>query len=227
MQKLYNKIKNYSLKEIIKLEESDRQFIALEDLDKNIFDKELYLSLIILNSIVCYQLSWKWENYWEEFSDYFSKMDLDKSNLIDEMKNFITNSKNNKRFLEIKKKRLEKSRSFIEKDFYNKSEYFYQNMTELRDLLAKTMKQKKDAKTITFAIKMFCYWARNIYSFIEFSKEIFIPIDSRLTKLYEKYKWNYLEIDKFYVDLIKKLWVSPLHLDSILWILYDKLIQDD
>jgi N-glycosylase/DNA lyase len=30
-------------------------------------------------------------------------------------------------------------------------------MVELRDLLAKTMKQKLDAKTIVFAIKMFGY----------------------------------------------------------------------
>jgi N-glycosylase/DNA lyase len=57
MQELYDKLKNYSLDDVLKLEETDRQFIALKNLEKNIENKELYLSLIILNSIICYQLS--------------------------------------------------------------------------------------------------------------------------------------------------------------------------
>jgi|SaaInl8_135m_RNA_FD_contig_31_79051_length_248_multi_4_in_0_out_0_1 N-glycosylase/DNA lyase len=57
MQKLYKKLKKYTIEEVIKLEESDRQFIALENLYNKINDKSLYLSLILANSIVCYQLS--------------------------------------------------------------------------------------------------------------------------------------------------------------------------
>jgi N-glycosylase/DNA lyase len=57
MQELYDKLKNYSLDDVLKLEETDRQFIALKSLEKNIENKDLYLSLIILNSIICYQLS--------------------------------------------------------------------------------------------------------------------------------------------------------------------------
>jgi N-glycosylase/DNA lyase len=57
MKQLYDKLKNYSLDDVLKLEKTDRQFIALKNLEKNIENKELYLSLIILNSIICYQLS--------------------------------------------------------------------------------------------------------------------------------------------------------------------------
>lgn len=226
MQKLYNKLSKYTLKDAIGLEKADRQFIALKNLEQHISDKNLYLALIISNSIICYQLSGKWEDYWEEFSKYFSKIKITPLNLIDELKKFIAFSKNNKRFVDTKHKRLEKIRSFIENDFQDKSFYYYENMIELRDILSKTMKQKIDAKTIVFAIKMFSYWARCIYSFIEFPKEIFIPIDSRLENLFDKYREDYSDIKLFYSDLAEKLNIPILHLDWIVWTLYDELIKD-
>jgi len=226
MKNLYNKLKKYTLKNAIKIEEQDRQFIALKVLQHNINNKELYLALIVSNSIICYQLSWKWENYWEEFSEYFSKQEITKNNLIDELWIFIANSKNNKRFVSMKQKRLEKLRPFLDEFLWN-SEYFYKNMTELRDKLAKTMKQKIEAKTIVFAVKMFGYWARNIYEFTPYPENIFIPIDSRLIGLFEKYKQDYDNINKFYLDLANKLNIPILHLDWIVWTLYDELIRED
>ncbi len=226
MEELYNKLEKYTIKNAIIFEQKDRQFIALNKLEQNIHDKELYLALIISNSIICYQLSWKWENYWEEFSMYFSDKKITASNLIDELSLFIANSKNNKRFVSMKQKRLEKLRPFLS-EFLWKSEYFYKNMLILRDELANTMKQKKDAKTITFAVKMFGYWARNIFNFIQYPQEIFIPIDSRLIALFQKYKQNYQDINKFYLDLSKKLNIAPLHLDWIVWTLYWELIKNN
>jgi len=57
MQELYNKLKKYSIDDAIKIEESDRQYIALKKLSEKIENKERYLSLIVANSIICYQLS--------------------------------------------------------------------------------------------------------------------------------------------------------------------------
>jgi N-glycosylase/DNA lyase len=57
MQKLYNKLKNYNIEDSIRIEETDRQFIAIKNLIKNKQTKELYLGLIIANSLICYQLS--------------------------------------------------------------------------------------------------------------------------------------------------------------------------
>jgi DNA-(apurinic or apyrimidinic site) lyase len=76
--------------------------------------------------------------------------------VITELKNFIKQSKNNKRFINIKIKRLEKLEKFLNK-FRENEEKYYDNMILLRDELAKTMKQKSDAKTIVFAVKMFSY----------------------------------------------------------------------
>lgn len=234
MQELYNKLKKYTLKDVIKIEELDRQFIAIKILYENIENKENYLSLIIANSIICYQLSWKWEDYWEEFSKYFSNNQINKNNLLEELWNFIKQSKNNKRFIDTKIKRLEKLKLFLKK-FYWKEKYFYKNMLELRDELSKTMKQKPDAKTIVFAVKMFNYWARNIYEFQKFPKEITIPVDSRITNLFEKYsphtnllplkergQWN---IKDFYKELSERLDIPELHLDALVWVNYDELIK--
>lgn len=226
MIKLYKKLKKYNFKDAINFEEKDRQFLALEKLWKNLKKRKLinfYLSLIIANSIVCYQLSGKWEDYWEEFSEYFSQEKNIWKDIIKFLTKFLKTCQNNKRFTEIKIKRLKKLETFFIK-FYEKELYFYKNMIEFRDILAKIMEQKKDAKTIVFAVKMFSYWARNVFNFEIFPKEIFIPIDSRLTKLFKKYKENYTDIKKFYIDLSEKLNIPLLHLDWIIWTMYDELI---
>jgi len=225
MQELYNKLHKFDLNYAIKLEETDRQFIALKELINNQSEKEVALALVVANSIICYQLSGTWENYWEEFSSYFSDRKISYENIVFLLWEFIKQSKNNKRFIDTKIKRLEKVKNALNLLDW-KEEYFYKNMTELRDLLAKTMKQKITDKTIVFAVKMFGYIARNIYSFVAYPKEIFIPIDSRLTNLFEKYKWDYTDINKFYLDLSEKMDVALLHLDWIVWINYEELISE-
>ena len=108
-------------------------------------NKEIYLWLIIANALICYQLSWKWEDYREEFWKYFWKNNpldppfqreefwINKKNqgelrskrkypgvFLDELKNFFKNSKNNKRFIDTKTWRIEK----LEKsDFFEKLVY--------------------------------------------------------------------------------------------------------
>jgi N-glycosylase/DNA lyase len=57
MDNLCEKLKKYTIKDAIKFEEKDRQFIALQNLEKKIADKELYLLLTLINAIICYQLS--------------------------------------------------------------------------------------------------------------------------------------------------------------------------
>lgn len=221
MQQLYNKLKKYSIDDAIKIEELDRQYIALEKLFKKISDKKIYLSLILANALICYQLSWKWEDYWEEFSNYFSLSplggEMSEGQIGGLLSDFIKQSKNNKRFIDTKVKRLVKLEPFLEKFIWNE-ELYYDDMEKLRDELAVTMKQKKDAKTVVFAVKMFSYWARNVFNKLNyFSDNITIPIDSRLINLFEKYKEDYTDINQFYKDLSIKLWISELHLDAIIW----------
>lgn len=226
MSNLYEKLKNLSLEDAIKIEEFDRQFIALKKLSKNIPNKEIYLWLIVANALICYQLSWKWEDYREEFSEYFSKKFCDKNSFLDELKIFLKQSKNNKRLVQIKIWRLEKIKNFFELwKFFWREGFFYKNMEKFLEEIAKNMKQKKDAKTIVFAVKMFWYWARNFFDFQKFPKEIKIPIDSRLENLFEKF-WEWEKNSKiFYEKLSKKLNIPELHLDAILWVNYEDLMK--
>jgi N-glycosylase/DNA lyase len=57
MKTLYEKLKKYSLEDAKNIEKSDRQFLALQSLEKRFKDKEIFLALIISNAIICYQLS--------------------------------------------------------------------------------------------------------------------------------------------------------------------------
>lgn len=218
MDELVQKI-SVSFDDIKQIEENDPQYISLKNLYFNIQNKDFYLSLIITNALVCYQLSSQGEEYWEEFHQYFSKKSpQNKTEIISDMILFLKQSKGNKRILNMKIKRLEKVGLFLEKFFWNEK-FYYENMQSLQTDLAKSMKQKIHDKTIVFTIKMFWYWARTQFEiFHYFPFEIPIPIDSRLTKLYQIYNKNSnIKIEEFYSLLSQKLWIPPLHLDAILW----------
>ncbi len=220
MDNIYIKLKDYNIQSALDYENSDRQYLALKKLWNNLKlkDENIYLSFIITNSLICYQLSWKWEDYWEEFSRkllfYLNSWERD---LLNFFKLFLPNSKNNKRFVNVKINRINKLTSFFEK-FKSNELYYYENMNELVLEIARAMKQKVNAKTVVFAVKMFSYWARNCFwKIICFPFEISIPIDSRLIKVYEKY-WNKDEkIETFYSRISNKLKIPELHLDAIIW----------
>ncbi len=229
MQKLLEKLKWNNIISAIEQENNDFQFKSLKKLYENIENKEIYLFLVMANALVTYQLSGKWEAYWEEFSNYFSEIkNMSKENLVAEIQKFIKNSKNNRRLIDVKIQRLEKLHKFLDM-FQNKKNFYYENMEILRDDLALLMNQSLDAKTIVFAVKMFSYWARNYTGkFIEFPFEIEIPIDSRLEAIYEIYNSDKnLKIKEFYKTLSKKLDIPPLHLDAIIWCNYEELKNSD
>lgn len=234
---LFDRLSHLSLKDAIEFENNDRQFIALKNLWENIKKKQwkeqnkifFYLSIIIWNSLVCYQLSGKWEDYWTEFWEYFSdkfdEKNISPRDIILILSDFLRNCKKNRRYTDTKIARLQKFEPFLY-EFASKEKYFYENMLDLRDKLAKTMKQKKDAKTVVFAVKMFSYWARNIFWLVYFPVDLLIPIDSRLTAMFEKYWKSYEKIEDFYKELSSSLKIPMMHLDGIIWTSYDELMED-
>lgn len=219
MQELYELLKNYNIDDYIKFEENDEQFLALKSLYNNLEkNKNFFLFYIIANSLICYQLSSTWEKYWKEFSiELWKYLNSWKTDIYNFFQFFLKNSKWNKRLIEIKLKRILKLEKFLN-DFIEKQEYYYENMLILRDKLSKVMNQKKDAKTIVFAIKMFSYWARVYFGkIVYFPFDINIPIDSRIEKIFKKY-WKNENIKEFYWKISKKLNIPELHLDAVLWI---------
>lgn len=223
MEKILKLLENHSNKTSIEIQKKDFQYQSLEFLNNNFKDDKIY-DLVLANSIICYQLSSTWEAYWEEFWNYFSKNKP--TNTISDLKIFIKNSKWNKRFVDTKSKRLDKLEKFL--DIFTKNkDYYLNNLVILRDELAKVMNQKTDAKTIVFAIKMIWYIIniRKKNDFV-FPYEISIPIDSRLTNLYEKFNDNpNLEIKEFYKKISEITNISPLNLDAIVWVNYEEYMK--
>ncbi|MDP5038961.1 MAG: N-glycosylase/DNA lyase [Candidatus Gracilibacteria bacterium] len=223
MEKILKLLENHSNKTSIEIQKQDFQYKSLEFLNNNFKNENIY-DLVLANSIICYQLSSTGEAYWEEFGNYFSTNKP--KNIINDLKIFIKNSKGNKRFVDTKSKRLDKLTNFLE-IFSQKRDFYLNNLVILRDELAKVMNQKTDAKTIVFAIKMIGY-VINIKQKVDFvfPYEISIPIDSRLTNLYEKFNDNPdLEIKDFYKKISEITNISPLNLDAIVWVNYEEFMK--
>lgn len=226
MEKLLQLLSKYTLEDIIQIEKSDRQFKALKRLYFELNNKDTFIPLIILNSTVWYLLSSSGEDYWEEFSEYFWNKNFTQKQLPDEIKIFLPISKGNKRLNTHKNARITKITPFI--TLYEKKKQRYQkNWILFLDDLSKHMNQKKQAKTITFTLKMFAYGVR-----IQENKDILspfeieIPIDSRLTKLYQLYNTDAkISISDFYKKLSIALQIAPLHLDGLIWTKYKELVK--
>jgi DNA-(apurinic or apyrimidinic site) lyase len=221
IKELIKILKNFDLDSVKKIEEEfDEQYKALKFLYSNLKNKKSFPLLVILNALVSYQLNTKGENYWWEFANYFSnryKFEIIEDE-IQVMKEFLNNSKGNKRFLSIKIKRLEKLRYYLDK-IRNSYLFFYENMIELQKLLSKALGQNKNSKTIVFAVKMFGYSMR-IYSgkFVPYPFEIKIPLDSRIKRITKKFTDE--DPKKFWFKLSKEVNIPSLHLDALLWTLY-------
>lgn len=230
MNKLYRLLKDNTIDDALSLEKDDPQYKALENLYTKINDNKQFFSLILVNSLLAYQLSSTWEEYWEEFciraSKYFCNKQYDTNKTCIFFKNFLPKSKWNKRLLNMKLIRITKIELFLEQFISNLDNYL-DNLIILRNDLAISMKQKKDAKTIVFAIKMIIYWKSisKMKTDKDMINQITIPIDSRLEKVFQKYKEEYTDIKKFYRDLSVKLCIPEIHLDAILWIKYKELTK--
>lgn len=177
---------NYNLEDIETIEKNDPMFQALEKLYLRIDNKEMFLPVIIANSIVCYQLSSVGEAYWEEFGTRAAEYEFHKlKDIYLFFVDFLPKSEGNKRLVDTKIERLKKLDHFLS-DFFFKQKFYYKNMLKFREDVGKYMRQTDDAKTIVFSVKMFGYGARIRFDqFISFPKEIPIPIDSRLQSLYK------------------------------------------
>jgi len=198
-------LKDFSEKDIERLESFDRQYRALEKLHKEIKNPPDFLKLIIINALMSYQLQMKGEKYWETFSEFFSEKPE-----IERFEEFIKTY--NKRFLNAKLKRLDKVIKCVEKLFLNHPLIdLGKDLTILVKELSECLNQKTDSKTVVFAAKMFMYGYRIAFGENpEKLEEIAIPIDSRLSKI---------SSDKnFWKELSEKSGIPQIRLDAVLWI---------
>ncbi|ABR56441.1 DNA-(apurinic or apyrimidinic site) lyase [Methanococcus aeolicus Nankai-3] len=199
----------------------DLQYHYLENLQKSLNNDELFLKLVIINALTSYQLSTTGENWWKEFSEYnwdntIKNKEKDNGDLFENYILFLSNSNGNRRINNVKIKRINKIKPFLNNLPIADLENYYLNMNSFRDNLAKQLNTKKDSKTVVFAIKMFGYASRIVFKrFIPYPFEIEIPKDSRIEKYTKKFtEQNPIE---FWNNISKETEIPPLHIDSILW----------
>ncbi|EEB74156.1 N-glycosylase/DNA lyase [Thermococcus sp. AM4] len=196
-------------------EKVDLQFDALKNLRENLKDDELFIKLVIANSLVSYQLSGKGEDWWWEFSRYFSENPPEK--MAEAYAQFLPNSRTNKRLVAGKLKRIERVEPFLESLSMDElRDYYFNGMERLKDDLAKVMNAKRSAKTIVFSVKMFGYAGRIAFgAFVPYPMAIEIPDDVRINAYTKRFTGE--PPVSFWKGIAEKTGIPPLHIDSILW----------
>lgn len=197
-------------------ERVDLQFDALKYLHQNLNDTELFLKLVIANSLVSYQLSGRGEDWWWEFAKHFSEKKPEES-IVKAYSEFLPASRTNKRLTEGKIKRLKKAEGFLERLTLEELEgYYFGGMTSLREELARALNSRKDAKTVVFAVKMFGYGGRIAFGrFVPYPMEIEIPDDVRINAYTKRFTKE--PSSQFWSRIAREVNIPPLHIDSILW----------
>jgi len=206
-------------------ENIDLQYYYIKRLYEEVKDEETLVKLVILNSLSSYQLSSKAEEWWKEFSEYFSK-NKPRNVLMDYIE-FLKNSKTNKRFINSKINRIIRIRDFLNNLSLDRIYKYYKDMKRLRDDINKSLNVRNYSKTVVFSVKMFGYACRIIFKdFIAYPFEIDIPLDNRIIKFTKRFTDK--DFLYFWRDISLKSGVPPLHIDSILWpFLTDRKTNDE
>ncbi|HCB51249.1 TPA: hypothetical protein DEP21_01530 [Patescibacteria group bacterium] len=248
MTSIVSYFSSYTFEQVLTIEESDRQFLALKKAWEQINQKvcplfdthqvaNFFLLMVLQNATISYQIAGSGELWWEEFSERlvqdFSSLFplfLMRNPTSDWFYNLMTTSRYNKRLYNLKTAKINK---FQVGKLYSgtKNMYdYYQDMELLLKELSSIMGMDTSTKTMTFAIKMFGYAARVVYGqFISYPMSINIPVDSRIRKI-----WSLLDKTSSLSDkdiqisiqkVSKKVGIAPLHLDSLLWIEFWKGVK--
>ena len=229
----------YTFADILAIEESDRQFIALQQSWSQVsalgMTQELFVYLVVQCALISFQVAGSGPDRWEEFgrkvvSDCATLMSLGHDN-VDWRYDFLTHSRYNKRLYNIKRKRLEKFVNWYSLIVADRGLLdYHDDMTHLCAKLAHGMQQTVSSKTITLAVKMFGYAARIVTGrFVVYPMDVQIPVDSRLRQIYVYNKQknpDEKKIQDYFQGLAEQFKVPPLHLDSLVWIDYREKIKN-
>lgn len=125
----------------------------LEDLHDEMPHKDMFLPLVLANSIVCYQLVMYDKNYWMEFCKKASDPDITLENLEDMyqfFEVFLSESPQFEFSYEGRIKHLKIFESFFQ-DFYFRQKYFFKYPSELENEMQKFTWFEQDITLVNFA----------------------------------------------------------------------------
>lgn len=242
---LENYIQQFTLDQILEIERQDAQRIALARAWKiiqttsnlpDIVRQNIFIFLVVQNALISYQVAGSWPAWRSEFSekipahiDHIYSQIANTISLRKRRLQFLLDSRHNKRLYNNKADRIAKSEKFYENwnltDMNFSFEEIYADMFSFNKHIAGIMWQSPDAKTITFATKMFWYAASIVYNtHVLYPMDVRIPVDSRLQQIYIKHFPGHTDNEKtiqaYFQDLAESFGIPPLHLDSLVWIDY-------
>ena len=209
-------LERFQISEVLEIEQKyDEQYKALQFLFEGFRDRKKFCLLVLLNALVCYQLSGTGERYWWEFAKHFRKKKVEDP--IGELKNFLRVSRFNRRLLEVKLKRLTRLRKLLPKLYTEIGENRI-NYEKLRGLIARSLNAKPTSKTVVFSMKMLNYACRiTKREGSPLPMALNMPVDLRIREISNKLGVNE-KIEDFWDNMAEKVGIPPLHIDSLLWI---------
>ena len=241
---IYSFVASHNIDDIIYIESQDPQFLAIshtyhkiksEYIDNIKSNDILFLDLVTKISLITYQIGGTWEDWWNDVMNYiyqnWSKINLEKINDTAWRNELLQNTKYNRRLKNMKLARLSKIWNL--RDIFDDIQDYktaYEDMYIYHTKIIDKIWAKSTAKTPLFATKMFGYICRVIFGkLVVYPDWLSIPIDSRLTQIYNHIhniqEKNDKDILVFFDDIAQKNHISSLHLDSLLWLKYWKLIN--
>jgi len=132
--------------------------------------------LVILNSVISYQLNLPGEEYWSKFAEFFSRVKGDVDTEL--FKQFLTSVKCT-RLVDQKIKRIERLlRSKLAAELRINGLFYCSNIKDLSRNIARTLNTKVHSKTVVFASKMYGYVCHSAGIEPNYS-DLPIPVDYR------------------------------------------------
>lgn len=132
----------------------DPQYLAVRKL-VNMFGFNIASLLVVLNSIISYQLGVPGERYWLKFADFFSKASGDVN--VELFKSFLVETKCT-RLLSQKLRRIERVlSSHLASSLLENGLLYCNNLRMMVNELAKLLRSETTSKTMVFTAKMYGY----------------------------------------------------------------------
>ncbi len=194
-------------------ERLDEQYAAISHLVRST-DPNTAARVVLSAALVSYQLSGTGEAWWWEVARWFSERRVD--DVSDAFRAFLPGSKNNRRFVNAKLRRLERARPLVES-------LTAEDCGDFLDLWRRVytvMRAQPGAKTVVFAVKM-CGYAWRAWSgdFRPFPMEIPIPADRRVEHITKRLGGE--DPRAFWQRVAEASGVPPLHIDSVIWVAWN------
>ncbi len=239
------------LEAIKRVENFDPQFTALKKIYGKTRSIEITCLAAVSNALVSYRLTGPGEDYWLEFSDYFTSkrlpIEVGPDLIVDTVIDFLSKSRYNRFLFKQKANRLTRfKKSGAHILLFTRCRELLEDIHKLLVVIANGIGSKPDAKTVVFAVKMVYYAARAGGIDLVLPVDIMIPVDRRIgllsytsgivdVKVTVGSRRELEELLLRYSGVPREAWrrvalvarIPPLNIDSLIWFISKGLGRTD